>query len=145
MLVTVAPDGCVARERLNVATSQVHDIRVALDGVDHSGEIRDRVAAALVGLSGTVRVTLEGEVGPEVEVSTAGLADVGGSDLLVVARLGRVDVRYDVDALAEAKTVQGQFVRSLRAAVDLTDEQRRKIMVTGLRALEGRRSDLEVH
>jgi hypothetical protein len=61
-----------------------------------------------------------------------------------VARLGRLDVAYDIDALAGERTVRGQFVRDVRDAEDLSDEQRRRVLITGLRALDGRRQDLEV-
>jgi len=145
VLVTVASDGSIGRQVFAVATSAVHDVAVDLSGIEHSGEIFERVAAALAGLRGTARVTVAGEVGPEVEVSLAGLAEAAPAGLSVVPRLGRVTVRYDFDALAAEKTVRGQFVRSVRAADELSDDQRRRILITGLRALDGRRQDLEVH
>jgi hypothetical protein len=99
-----------------------------------------------------VRVTLSGEIGPDVDLNLDDLnsgalhVDGGGqsgSQLVVVARLGRVSVGYDLEALSDERTVRGQFVRDVRAATDLTDDQRRKVLTTGLRALDGRQ-DLEV-
>ena len=57
-------------------------------------------------------------------------------------RAGRIGLGYDLDAIAAETTVRGQFVRD--ALQELGDEEtRRKIVLTGLRALEGR-ADLEV-
>ena len=47
VLVTVAPDGSVTRERHRVAVTEVSDVEVDLTGAAHAGEVRDRVAKAL--------------------------------------------------------------------------------------------------
>ncbi|HZD14972.1 MAG TPA: hypothetical protein VE196_07560, partial [Pseudonocardiaceae bacterium] len=64
-------------------------------------------------------------------------------DLAVVARLGAMTIAYDLVALAGEATARGQFVLHVQRSATLTDAQRRRILVTGLRALEGR-DDLEV-
>ena len=49
---------------------------------------------------------------------------------------------YDLEAIGAEVTIRGQFVRL--AAAEMADpDQRRLVIVTGLRALDGRR-DLEV-
>jgi hypothetical protein len=142
VLLTVGADGTVSRERHHVATSQVADVAVDLTGTSHAGEVRERVSRHLAGLTGTVRVTLEGEVSPEMDLTTDDLGEPPPG-LLMVARLGRITVGYDFEELAQERTVRGQFVRDVREAPHLTEEQRRKVLVTGLRALDGR-ADLEV-
>jgi exonuclease SbcD len=148
VLVTVSPSGEVDRQRFRVATTPVHDLTVDLTGVAHSLEIRERVAAAVAGRTGVARVTLCGEVAPEVELDIADLkltdlTDVAPGLAALVPRLGQVEVGYDIDRLAEERTVRGQFVREVRAAADLDPQVRRKVLITGLRALDGR-ADLEV-
>jgi DNA repair exonuclease SbcCD nuclease subunit len=142
VLVTVDEAGELRRERHRVAVADVGDITVDLTGVAHSGEVRDRVASRLVDHKGIVRVTLVGEVAPEVDVELADLADVAPHLDALVPRIGALTVGYDYDALAAEQTVRGQFVRDVRAA-DLDEEQRRRVLVTGLRALDGR-GDLAV-
>ena len=59
-----------------------------------------------------------------------------------MVRAGKVAVGHDVEAIVAESTVRGQFVRdALEAIAD--PEERRRVVLTGLRALEGR-SDLEV-
>jgi DNA repair exonuclease SbcCD nuclease subunit len=145
VLVTLDESGSVTRERHKVAQSVVHDVTVDLSGIVHSTQVPERVTAALAGLTGVVRVTLTGEVGSDVDVYPADAA-VDAADLdAVVIRLGQLTVAYDFEALAEERTVRGQFVRKVREAADLSESQRRRVLVTGLRALAGRANELEVN
>lgn len=59
-------------------------------------------------------------------------------------RLGAVHVDYDIAALAKERTVRGRFVRDVLAAGDLDDERRRRVLLTGLRALDGAGRELAV-
>jgi DNA repair exonuclease SbcCD nuclease subunit len=138
VLITVDEHGQVRRERHRVAVSEVSDVVVDLTGVTHSGEVRDRVAAALADRRGTVRVTLVGEIASDVDLDVSELHEVAPQLDALVTRLGALGVAYDYDRLAEEQTVRGQFVRDVRSAADIDDEQRHRVLVTGLRALDGR-------
>ena len=142
VIAEVAADGGVARSRHRVAVSEVHDVSVRLDGCLHSDDVRSKVATALAGLGGCVRVTLTGELAPTAELDVAELHRLGPHLDALVVRLERVSVAYDLDALAGEATVRGQFVRDAQRRI-ADDEQRRRVVLTGLRALEGR-ADLEV-
>jgi len=136
VVVDVDGSGAVARRRHRVAGTEVHDVTVGLDGVAHASQVRDRVAAALAGLTGTARVTLAGEIAPDVDLDVADLHEVAPHLDAVVTRLGRVNVAYDLDVLASEPTVRGQFVRDVLSA-DLDEEERQRVLLVGLRALEG--------
>lgn len=144
VLVTVGPDGSVSRKRQPVAVTQVSDVAVDISGAVTSAEVRDRVAAALATATGVVRATIHGEIGTEVDLDLADLDGVAahlGEQL--VLRIGRVTPAYDLESLAQEPTVRGQFVRDVLAAEDLDEDERRRVIVTGLRALDGR-NDLAV-
>jgi hypothetical protein len=123
--------------------SQVSDVVVDLDGITHGTQVQSTVDAALADVKGTVRVTLRGELHPDVEFDPGDLRRPVHIDAWVV-RAGAVTYAYDLDALAQEQTVRGQFVRDVRAATDLAEDDRRRVLVTGLRAFERRRNDLEV-
>lgn len=144
VLAEVAADGTVSRTRHRVAVSEVHDQVVDLTGVTHSGEVRERVAADAKGLSGVVRVTLSGEVEPEVDVRLSDLD--GGWDWLeaLVARRGTITIAHDLDELRAERSVRGEFVRLVEGDAALGDDVRRRVLTTGLRALAGRSDELEV-
>jgi exonuclease SbcD len=141
VLATVGPDGSVERERRTVAVSRVHDLIIALDGCHHLDDVRQRIAMAIAGLSGSVRVTLNGEVPAELPVDPGGLTQLGEHLDGFVVRTGDLLPSYDLEAIHAEPTVRGEFARDTRAIVD--EERRRKVLITGLRALEGR-TDLEV-
>jgi exonuclease SbcD len=145
VLLTVSDQGAVARERFTVATSAVHDVSVDLSGVTHSDEVGQRVLDQVAGLRGVVRVTLHGEVGQDVDLRLQDIAARRPPYLdALLPRLGSVTVAYDVERLQSEPTVRGQFVRAVISSDGLTEEQRRKVLITGLRALAGRTSELEV-
>lgn len=142
VLVSVDPAGGVTRERHRVAVTQVSDVEVNLDGITNGAQLQPRVDAALAGVSGTARITLRGEIDPEVELDVDGLRRPSQLDAWLV-RTGAITYGYDFEALAREQTVRGQFVRDVREA-DLTEDDRRRVLVTGLRAFERRRTDLAV-
>lgn len=145
VVLAVAADGTISCQRHKVATSEVSDVVVDLTGISHSGQVRQRVVDAVADRTGIVRATLVGEIGVDVDLRRDDLAGLRVPQLdALVARQGRVTVAYDVERLAEEQTVRGQFVRDVLADHSLGDDQRRRVLITGLRALEGRGDELEV-
>jgi DNA repair exonuclease SbcCD nuclease subunit len=143
VIATVDEGGRVEIERHRVAVSQVHDLRIDLSGCASKEEARERVAARLEGLAGYARVTLSGEIAPEVDLHPHDFADVAGPlETPPVVRFDSLGVAYDLATIARELTVRGQFVRDVQAA-ELAEEERRRVIITGLRALDGR-DDLEV-
>jgi DNA repair protein SbcD/Mre11 len=116
---------------------------VDIAGCSNQQEVRDRIASAVQSLRGIARITLEGEIGPDVDLKIEDLDNKPASLEQVVVRMGNIQISYDFQAIAVEATVRGQFVKNVLADSALADEERRRILVTGLRALEGR-EDLEV-
>lgn len=143
VLVTVDGSGAVTRQRHRVAVTSVHDVVVDLDGAEHAEAVQDRVDAALAGVEGIVRVRLRGEVAPEVTVD-AGRLRRPSSVLAWVVQTEDVRYGYDLAALRAEQTVRGQFVRDVEADPSLPDDLRRAVLLTGLRAFDGR-DDLAVN
>jgi DNA repair exonuclease SbcCD nuclease subunit len=143
VLLTVAPDGSIERERRPVAVSHVHDVSVTVDGATHAEDVRELVSAVLVGLDGFARVTLHGELAPRVQLDLGDLARLGSHLEGLVVRPGRLAVGYQLDSIRTESTIRGQFVRDAEEAEAVDLDVRRRVILTGLRALEGR-SDLDV-
>jgi DNA repair protein SbcD/Mre11 len=144
VLVTIDDDSSVEREWHTVRVADIHDVTVDLSGAEHADAVRENIRHRLQDLTGYARVSVEGEVGPHAEVSLDDLGDLAPPGLEVVPFRNRTTVRYDLDLWSEEETIRGHFIRDVRTAADLSDEQRHRILVTGLRALAGR-DDLEVH
>ena len=142
VVATIGPDGAVTRQRRDVSVSEVHDLEVNVDGATHSDEVAAVVSERLAPLAGCVRVTLFGELAPSVQLDLRELERIGGHLEGLVVRPGRLSVGYDLAGIGAESTVRGQFVRSALEEV-MDPEMRRRVVLTGLRALEGR-GDLEV-
>lgn len=142
VLATVAEDGSVDRERIRVAQTEVAEVQADVTDCADGSDVRELVRSLLEGRSGCARVTISGELAPEVDLGLSDLERVADWVDCVVARPGALTIGYDLEAIREESTVRGEFVADVLSS-DLPEDVRRKVIVTGLRALEGR-SDLEV-
>jgi len=141
VLLTVMEDGSVRRERHRVGVTAAHDLVLKVDGCASQQDVRDRLTEALAGLQGVARVTVAGDLDPRIDLHVQDLQDVPhGLDGLLV-RFGALHPALDVDSIAAEPTVRGQFVRDVLAA-ELDQDERRRVLLVGLRALEGR-ADLD--
>ncbi len=137
VLLTVHDDGSVKRQHHNVASSVVADVTLDIGGSTHTGQAQEKVRAALASRTGFVRLTLTGEIAAGVDLDPAEFAAAVVAPHLdaLSTRVSRVRAAYDLDALAQEATVRGQFVRDVEAATDLSEDERRRVLATGLRAL----------
>jgi DNA repair exonuclease SbcCD nuclease subunit len=142
VVATLAADGQVTRERHVVATSAAHDLRVDVTGCASQQDVRNRMTRAAGGRRGIARLTVEGELHPDVDLREEDLrqALLESFDAVQV-RFGVLHPGYDVEEIGREQTVRGQFVRDVLEA-DLPEDEARRVLAAGLRALEGR-TDLE--
>ena len=143
VIATVNDDGSVERERRVVAASQVHDLTLDVTGCESQQRIRDRLAERTQGLSGAARLTVKGDLDPGLDCSEPVLRDaLGGSFDSAQIRIGDLRPGYDIESISQESTVRGQFVNDVRDA-GLSPQDERRVLITGLRALDGRK-DLDV-
>jgi hypothetical protein len=104
--------------------------------------VRERIREAVGGQRGVARVTISGEPAAGLDLVVEDLGAIGtGLDGLTL-RVGDLRPPYDLAAIRREPTVRGEFVRDVERSV-LPEDERRCVILTGLRALEGR-DDLEV-
>ena len=142
VVATIAADGTVSRERHVVAATAAHDLRLDVTGCDSQQDVRAGLTRAAAGRHGVARLTVEGELHPEVDLREADLRQaLRESFEAVQIRFGALHVGYDIDEIGREQTVRGQFVRDVREA-GLAEDEARRVLAAGLRALAGR-DDLE--
>ncbi len=142
VIVTVQPDGTVTRERRKVSATSAHDLPLDVSGCTNLQDVRSTLESLLVGREGVARVTIHGDIDPDMALHASDLDGVQHHLDGLLVEVGRISPRYDFAALNLEPTVRGQFVRNVYAAQMEVDD-RWRVLVTGLRALEGR-DDLDV-
>jgi DNA repair exonuclease SbcCD nuclease subunit len=134
-------DGEIHRTRVDVSSVAFHSVPLDVSGAGSMSEILARARDAVAQLRGVARVTVSGRLAAAVDLKLDDIrANPAELDGLVV-RTKDLIADYDFDALAEEQTVRGQFVRDVRNG-DLADDETQRVLVVGLRALDGR-TDLE--
>ena len=143
VIATIGEDGVVARERRTVAQTEVHDLELDVSGCASGQEIRDRVRALAEGRGGMARVTVTGELERDVDLREDDLHDALLETFGAVRiRKGALHAGYDVATIRDENTVRGAFVNDVLES-GLPEAEQRRVLVAGLRALDGRR-DLDV-
>ncbi len=143
VIAEIAPDGSITRERRVVAVTRVHDIALDVTGCETQQQVRDALSKRISGLDGVVRLTVSGDMEKSVDVSESFLREAL-QDTFDAAQIRSEGLRpaYDFEVIRAEPTVRGQFVSDVLDA-GLSPDEERRVLTTGLRALEGR-SDLEV-
>ncbi|MCY3846081.1 MAG: hypothetical protein OXH69_21360, partial [Acidobacteria bacterium] len=68
MAAAIAPDGAVTRERHVVARTAVHDLTLDVSGCASRGDVRTRLVERVGTRQGVMKLTVEGELQPAVDL-----------------------------------------------------------------------------
>ena len=142
VIASVQGDGTIQRKRVYVAVTQIHDLSIDVTGSTSQQDVRNRLEEALKGLSGFARVTLTGDLSADIDFRPPDLSTIDSGLDSALLEMSNLHIAYDLESIREEQTVRGEFVREVWEQ-DLPEEEKRRILVTGLRALDGR-DDLEV-
>ena len=142
IVATIGPDGRIVRERHPVAVTEMHDLELDVTGMTTQQQILDWVKAEISSLSGFARLTVKGEIASTIDIQESDLRDRLNNLEAPQIVFGDLRPAYNMESIRQESTVRGQFVRDVLDS-DLAEEKKRRVVVTGLRALEGR-TDLEV-
>ena len=140
VVATISPEGRITRERHRVAVTEVHDIELDVTGLTSQQQILDRLEE-VSSLAGFARLTVKGEIASSIDIHEGDLRDRLTSFDAVQIVFGYLRSTYDTESIRQEPTVRGQFVRDVLDS-DLAEDEKRRVVVTGLRALDGR-TDLE--
>ena len=142
VVATISPGGHIKREWHRVAVTEVHDIELDVTGLTSQQQIIHRLESETSLLSGFARLTVRGEIPPTIDIREDDLRKRLKNFDAVQIVFGDLRPTYDMESIRQEPTVRGQFVRDVLDS-NLAEDEKRRVVVTGLRALEGRR-DLEV-
>ena len=118
------------------------DLELDITGCHDMGAVEMKLDELLAPLSGIGRVTLIGTLSRTIQLDLRVLQSRPGPLAHLSVRTGDLRSDYDLEQVANEPTVRGEFVKAVDAQL-LDDDTKRRVILTGLRALDGR-DDLEV-
>lgn len=113
------------------------DVSACASGVGVLNAIRETLQGIQVQAADMVKVCLTGSLPVNVEVDTELLAMQLSQVYFYVKVVDQTIPEIDYDAYAYDVSLKGEFVRLVHAQTDLSDEQKTKIIQTGILALAG--------
>lgn len=143
VIATVGPQGQVAREWHRVASTSVYAMDLDVTGCDSQQDLRDLLASRLRSLDGFVQVRMTGDLDPAIDLQSGALESAAPGVAALIVQTDGVRPTYHFDTIELESTVRGQFVRDVRGSANLSQDEQRRVLVTGMRALDGR-VDLDV-
>lgn len=135
VVVTIAPDGTIDRELVQISSPDLQHIQVDLNGLTSTREVLQRVEAALSDCVGVVLLSLGGRIVPEIVVTRDDLVRLAPIPDGLIVDWG-VGVDLDIDRVSDEPTIRGQFVRDVMSG-HLTEGREQRALLIGLRALAG--------
>lgn len=142
VVATIGTDGSVRRERHRVAVTHIHDLTLDVTSLASRQQVRDQLGGMVRGLTGVVRLAVMGDLEPDLDLPEADLRDILSEFDAVRIETGGLRQGYNLDVIRNEQTVKGEFVRDVEKA-GLPPDKERRILIAGLRALDGR-NDLDV-
>ena len=132
VIATIRCDGNIDRQRRTVASTTVHDLQLDVTGCHTQQAIRDRLKGSIDGLRGIARLTVGGDLQPDVDLCADDLQDEL-ANRFEAAQVRYRDLRagYDFNVISQEGTVRGQFVRDVLGS-DLSASERRRVLTAGL-------------
>lgn len=143
VLISVESDGSLTRETRVLPGTAFHDVQLDVTGCSSGQDIRDAFQKKIRLLNGVARVSVSGTLSEEIDFRLEDLEELADSLDGCLVRADDLNFAYNLDAICQEPSVRGQFVQDVQNS-DIPDEEKRRVIVTGLRALDGR-TDLEVY
>ena len=136
-------DGRITHRFIPFSLRKIERVQVDVTGLSEGYMMAKRAReCTLFSLDTIYRVELVGEVDATVEEFSADVQRYLQNDCLFVSVKDGTKRKIDYAAYAADTSVYGEFVRTVQASEEFTDEEKAQIVAYGLRALTGREVDV---
>jgi exonuclease SbcD len=122
------------------AGRQIHDIRVPLSGTMTYSQIMDAITAKTENLPvrDIVQATLTGEISEETEIETDSYQTHLAGSFFYIRIKDETEPKIEYEKYEKDVSLKGEFIRLVNSQEELTDGEKTKIIMTGIKALAGR-------
>ena len=139
VLLETLPDRKIRAQFVPFAQRTLHEISVDLTGVSSQNTLRERVDSALVGIppKDMVKVVLQGKLPSGVPLNFALLDEPLGSRFFFVKITDKTRLLIRPEDFDHDVSLKGEFVRKTRERLDLSEEEKDRVLACGLQVLCG--------
>ena len=134
--------GKMRSEFIKAATRTIYKYEVAVDGATTATQVYEKVKAAITAEpKDMVRVELVGERDFDEENLADDIAEYIADKYFFVSVKDRTLRRLRIEDYYGDKSLKGEFIREVLLSDELNEEQKRKVIAYGVKALTGREVD----
>lgn len=130
----------IERSFIPIAKRQIHEIDVQLDGTMTQNEIINAIQKTAGGIpkKDIVQVNLTGEISEDTDIETDLYLQTLRSSFFFLRIKDKTEARIDYEKYEKDVSLKGEFIRLVKSQKNIPEEEKTKIIMTGIRALVGR-------
>ena len=133
-------DNKIETEFISVATRTIHQIEVNITGLLTYDEIMNSISQKISDISSDdiVEVLLTGEVSEDSDIETEAYQSSFAKNYYLIRIKDKTEAKINYDKYENDVSLKGEFIRLVKEQNDLSDEEKAKVIITGIKALAGR-------
>ncbi|MBO7582237.1 MAG: DNA repair exonuclease [Treponema sp.] len=133
-------DNKIQTEFVSVAKRTIHEINVNISGLITYDEIMNAISEKITDCpsSDIIEIVLCGEISEETEVETESYQSALSAGYYLLRVKDKTETKIDYAKYENDVSLKGEFIRLVKEQQDLSDEEKSKIIMTGIKALAGR-------
>lgn len=130
----------VSAEFVPVSKRVIHEIPVNLSGLTEFSQIMKTITDALkeIPAQDIVQVDLTGELSEETELEPESYQSALNSSYFYIRVKDKTETKIDYTKYEKDVSLKGEFIRLVKEQKNLSEEQKSRIIMTGIKALAGR-------
>ena len=127
-------------EFIPISKRTIHDIQVELSGSLSYNEIMRKIDKSVADIPqrDIVQITLSGEVTEETEIEPDSYVSTIENNFFYVRIKDKTELKIDYEKYKNDISLKGEFIRLVNQNNGLSDEEKAKVIMTGIKALAGR-------
>lgn len=123
------------------AQRTIHELEVSITGLFSYADIMKAISSAISTLPSKdiIQVDLTGEISEETEIECSSYENALKSDFnfYYIRVKDKTEIKIDFEKYENDLSLKGEFIRLVKDKSDLSDEEKSKIIMTGIKALAG--------
>lgn len=132
-------DGKIKKEFIEFESRKIEDISLDVTGADSTSDVIDRMEKEFSCLDNNamVKVRLVGNLPLECQIDSDYIKERFSDKFFDFRIRDEIKALYEPEKYRYDETLKGEFIRYTQSCDDFTEDEKRKIIETGLKALSG--------